>query len=76
MVRAVLTGLRFVKYQTYPTFIASTLEDALAWMLPLMAGGASRLSELRAAADYVRAQRDMSKYVHTRLQTSSHHHCA
>ena len=65
MVRAVLNGLRFVRYQKFPSHIASTLEEALAWMLPHLAGGGARLSELRQAADYVRAQRDMAKYVHT-----------
>jgi hypothetical protein len=65
MVRAVLTGLRFLKFQKYPTHIAPTLEDALAWMLPLLQGGAARLSELRAGADYIRAQREAESYAHS-----------
>jgi hypothetical protein len=65
MVRAVLTGLRFLKYQKYPTHIASSLEDALAWMLPLLAGGATRLPELRNGAEYIRSQRESAKYSHT-----------
>lgn len=65
MVRAVLTGLRFLKYQKYPTHIARSLEDALAWMLPLLQGGAARLSELRAGAEYIRSQRESARYAHS-----------
>jgi hypothetical protein len=65
MVRAVLTGLRFLKYHKYPTHIASSLEDGLAWMLPLLQGGAVRLSELRAGAEYIRSQHNSGKYVHS-----------
>lgn len=65
MVRAVLTGLRFLKYQKYPTHIAASLEDGLAWMLPLLQGGAARLTELRAGAAYIRKQRESACYAHS-----------
>jgi hypothetical protein len=65
MVRAVITGLRFLKYQKYPTHVASSLEDALAWMLPLLQGGAARLTELRSGAAYIRSQRESSRYAHS-----------
>lgn len=65
MVRAVLTGLHFLKHQKYPTRIAPSLEDALAWMLPLLQGGAARLTELRSGAEYIRAQRESARYAHS-----------
>ena len=65
MARAVLTSLRFLKYQKYPTHIASSLENALAWMLPLLQGGAVRLTELRAGAEYIRKQRESASYAHS-----------
>jgi hypothetical protein len=65
MVRAVITGLRFLRYRKYPTHIASSLEDALAWMLPLLQGGAARLTELRSGAAYIRAQRESSRHAHS-----------
>lgn len=64
MVRAVLTGLPFLKYQKYPTHIAASLEDGLAWMLPLLQGGSVRLTELRAGAEYIRSQRESASYAH------------
>jgi hypothetical protein len=57
--------LRFLKYKKYPTHIAPSLEDALAWMLPLLQGGAARLPELRAGAEYIRSQRESARYAHS-----------
>ena len=57
MVRAVITGLRFIARPTYPTHIAVDLEEALAWMIPNLEGGAGRVDRAPVAAANIRARR-------------------
>lgn len=57
MVRAILTGLRVFSSRRYPTKVASTLDEALVWMLPHLAGGRTRLTQAGAAAAFLREQR-------------------
>ena len=45
--------------------ITSSLEDALAWMLRLLQGGAVRLTELPSGAEYPRKQRESASYAHS-----------
>lgn len=57
MVRAVLTGMRFIKYAPYARNIATGLEESLTWLLPLLDGGAARLGDVKTAVAYIRNRR-------------------
>jgi hypothetical protein len=57
MVRAVLTGMRLVSSFGYPTQIATHLDEAVAWILPHLDGGKTRLFQTRLVATAIRNQR-------------------
>ena len=44
-----LTGLRVMTRHSYPTHVASSLQAAVAWILPHLAGGVARLADLPLA---------------------------
>jgi len=62
MVRAVITGLRFISHRPYPTYIAEDLEHALQWMLPYLAGGSDRMRRSREAAAAIRSDRESGTF--------------
>jgi hypothetical protein len=47
--RAVLLGLRMVARPKYPMLVTDDLSEAIAWMLPRLEGGTTRLPELPVA---------------------------
>jgi hypothetical protein len=55
--RAILTGIRMFGHQQYATHVSSSLQQALAWVLPHLEGGSSRLAEVPAAVAAVSAGR-------------------
>jgi hypothetical protein len=55
MVRCVLNGIRMFGRNPYPTFITSSLDEALAWTLPHL--GAVRSSDLSHARQQIRLER-------------------
>jgi hypothetical protein len=57
MVRAVLTGMRFIKSAPYARNIATGLQEGLTWLLPQLDGGAKRLDDLETALAYIRDRR-------------------
>jgi hypothetical protein len=57
MVRAILTGIRMFGKQSYPTQVSSSLQQALAWILPHLAGGTHRLSDVPLAARVIMTER-------------------
>jgi hypothetical protein len=57
MVRAVITGLRFVRHPPYPTHIAGDVDQALRWILPCLEGGAKRIDGALEAGEAIRAKR-------------------
>jgi hypothetical protein len=65
MVRAVLTGLRFFVRAQYPRNIVTSLEEAIAWMLPHLEGGAKRVHRVEQAAEAICAQRAQGRFVRT-----------
>jgi hypothetical protein len=62
MVRAVLTGLRFIGHRPYPTHVAEDLEHALQWMLPYLAGDSDRMKRVREAAAAIRSDRESGTF--------------
>jgi hypothetical protein len=57
MVRGVLTGVRLFGRYPYPTHVSTELEEALEWMMPHLAGGATRRSDVPTVARFIRSQR-------------------
>jgi len=57
MVRAVLTGMRFVTRPSYPTHIAGDLEQALRWILSNLKGAPERIDRALDVAATIRAKR-------------------
>ncbi len=62
MVRAVLSGLRFFKRQSYPTHISTDLVEALGWMLPLLEAGPVGPERLQLAVTYIRNERSRGRF--------------
>jgi hypothetical protein len=56
-VRAVITGLRLVSRPSYPTHVASDLEEAIRWILCALKGGDDRIESAPLAAATIRAKR-------------------
>ena len=60
-VRAVLTGLRMFGRFSYPTHVATKMEDALAWMLPHLHGPDKWRAKVPAASSAIRHAREMHR---------------
>lgn len=54
MVRAVLTGMRFVSHTTYARHVSMDLEHALTWMCSQLERGSSALGKVELASTYIR----------------------
>lgn len=54
MVRAVLTGIRFVSHTSYARHVSMDLEHALTWMCSQLERGSSSLGKVEMAAAYIR----------------------
>jgi hypothetical protein len=63
MVRGILTGMRMFKKPRYPTYVTSSLQQALAWILPHLAGGTARLSDVTIAARIILQERKVGGIV-------------
>jgi len=57
MVRGVLTGLSLVANRSYETQVSRDLREALAWMLPHLAGRTNRIEAISRATAAIRASR-------------------
>jgi hypothetical protein len=58
MVRGALTGIRMFARHRYPTHIATSTRDAVAWILPHLAGGNERVSQAPTIASFIQRERD------------------
>jgi hypothetical protein len=58
MVRAVLTGMRFLIRAPYPRNVSTCVEESLSWLLPLLPGGEKRLDDAEELASYILTRRD------------------
>jgi hypothetical protein len=57
MSRAVITGLRLFGRKAYATHVATSLQQALAWILPHLDGGIERLPQTTLAASAIARER-------------------
>lgn len=55
MVRAVLTGMRFLTRAAYTRHVSVDLQHALTWMLSQLAAGPQRMTDVPVAAEFVRS---------------------
>lgn len=62
MVRAVLSGLRFFKRQTYPTHISTNLVEAVGWILPHLEAGPGGRERLQLAVTHIRDERARGRF--------------
>jgi hypothetical protein len=57
MVRAVLTGLRFVALRSYATHVSTNMDEAIAWMLTHLANPDDRGSDVVTAREEIMRRR-------------------
>ncbi len=62
MVRAVLSGLRFFKRQSYPTHISTDLIEAVGWMLPLLEPDTMTHERIQLAVKHIRSERARGRF--------------
>jgi hypothetical protein len=62
MVRAVLSGLRFFKRQSYPTHISTDLVEAVGWMLPHLEAGTVGRERIQLAVTHIRNERARGRF--------------
>lgn len=58
MVRAVLTGIRFLTPSGYPRHVSSSVAESLTWLFQQLDPSGARLGEAEAAETYIRSRRD------------------
>ena len=63
MVRAILTGIRMFGTHTYPTHVGTNMQQALAWILPHLAGGIARLGDVPQATRIIMRERTVGGIV-------------
>jgi hypothetical protein len=58
MARALLTGVRLFGRLSFPTHVATHLDEAVVWMLPHLEGGKARLLQAELVSITIRNQRE------------------